>query len=134
MGGYLFLPVLPIQEANDQYAYQIAKMLGYAGRLEDKRSLLTFLKKIQPPQILIECQRKCAKEFQKVSSLFFRLIFQNYLYIFLQTTNSLKKIEHSSNHSNRNFQPYFGQRRHFTRTTNQHDSFNISNTTHGRIL
>ncbi|XP_065202719.1 esterase E4-like isoform X2 [Planococcus citri] len=61
---------LPFEETNHHRAYEIAEMLGYTGNIEDKKALLSFLRKIQP-EILIECQRSCAKKFQeKIAPLY----------------------------------------------------------------
>ncbi|XP_065202723.1 esterase E4-like [Planococcus citri] len=60
MGGYVCNPVMPHQNSNQEYAYELAKLLGCTKNVHDHKQLLAYLKSL-PAVLLIQYLRACQK-------------------------------------------------------------------------
>lgn len=78
MGAYGFVPLATFRESNALYGLKMAENLGFEGNANDRKELLSFLKK-QEAKLLVERQRKFIKQFQKVYNLFFLVKLSTYM-------------------------------------------------------
>ncbi|XP_065202740.1 esterase E4-like [Planococcus citri] len=69
MGSYLFNPTYPfLKDTNEELIFELACSLGYEGNIDDKKKLLTFLKKLHYLQIVEGQRRYLVPEFRKTTA------------------------------------------------------------------